>query len=377
MKRHSRLVRPALLGAAVVVATSAAVAATFASRQTPVSLALFSGETGDVIPGSWGSGKAEVSSENVRIGTRSLKITTQGLYQGARLDFKKPVDLAPALANPSTYVRFQLRFLPGQNPVGAPGGAGGYPGGGSGGYGAGGRPGGSSGGSSGGRPGGVGGDAPGGAPGGSGGYGGGYPGGGFDSGSDGGQAVAAPFQRMRFLLVMADGSRHELTRPVDLPPSDDQDAYVALSFPISALLKRGGSPSAASAAPPSGESAKLVQMAIFGDKYQQFYLGEITVITDDTEINVDPLDDQIISANDQVTFVGAAEGGASTLRYSWDFDASDGIQEDKVGRVVQHTFRRTAGEGVASVKYKVTLTVSDHDGLKKPASSAIELDVAQ
>jgi hypothetical protein len=195
-------------------------------------------------------------------------------------------------------------------------------------------------------------------------------------GGFGGDGVTSPFQRMRFLLVMADGTRHELVRPVSIPPAgDDETAYVPLSFPLRALLKgstKNGSNGQAAAnrgASPTGEGARLVQLAVFGDRYQQFHIGEISVLTDDTEIVVDPLEDPIAAVNDQITFTGAAEGGASTLKYSWDFDAKDGIQEDQAGQVVTHTYRKAG-------TYKVTLTVSDLDGLKKPATTSVDVEVA-
>lgn len=384
-----------------------------AGRSGLVSLTLFAGETGDVVPASWGSGKAEVSSENKLVGSRSLKITTQGLYQGARLDFKRPVDLSPAFASANAYLRLQLHFVPGQVPAASSGGggamAGGPSAGGSGGYGGGGRRGGggqgagAAGGSGGGRggygggaagrPGAAGGGQGAGAASGRGGYGGGGGrgaygggggrgayggggsgdlggpgggGGGFAGGGDFGdeQTVVSPFQRMRFLLIMADGSRYELTRPVDIAPtSDDDGAYVPLSFPLTAALK---SNKKSGGAVPTGDAAKLVQLAIFGDRYQQFYVGEINVVTDETDISVEPLDEQNAVLNDQVTFTAEAQGGASTLKYSWDLDG-DG-KEDKTGRTVSYTYRKAG-------TFRVTLTVSDVDNVKKPATTAVDLEV--
>lgn len=440
-QRVGRYTATGLTGLILAAASSIALAQGGRGNGT-ISTSLFAGEVGEVVPASWGSGKAEVSSENVLIGTRSLKITTQGLYQGARLDFKRPIDLSQAFASPSAYLRLQLHFVPGQNvPAsgsgaggysgssssgGYPGGGGGYPGGGgrggrSGGgrpSGSGGRPGGSgegggrggrsgggqsgypggsggypgsSGGNRGGRPGGGSASGSGGYPGSSGGYpgggrpgggqgggypGGGYPGGGYPGGGQigaggfgEGETVVSPFERMRFLLIMADGTRYELTRPVSLPPTEDDTAYVPLSFPVAAALRKGGGADV-SRPVPAGPGAQLAQIAIFGDKYQQFYLGEITLVTDDTEIAVEPLDEQTATINDALTFTGDAQGGASTLKYSWDFDATDGIQEDKVGQATSYTFRKAG-------KYKVTLTVSDVDGLKKPATTTVELDVTE
>ena len=41
---------------------------------------------------------------------------------------------------------------------------------------------------------------------------------------------------------------------------------------------------------------------------------------------------------DQVIFVANATGGVSSLRYSWDFDASNGIQEESTGKVGQFVY---------------------------------------
>lgn len=309
-------------GAVLTVPRAHAQAAQAAARA--VTLSLFRGETsdsGNIGLGSWGSGKVESAKEAVLVGTTSLKITTQGYYQGGRLDFKEPVDLSTALQNPRTYMRFQTRFT-----------------------------------------------------------GSGSSQQGFDpSNLQTTARAASPFKNMRFLLVMADGTRYELIRPVELPVSEDPDAYAPLTFPLAALAKKitvGGK------ALPTGDGAKLKQMAIFGDRYAQFYIGEIGVVTDETDITTSPLEDQVFFAQQPTAFVGNAEGGATTLHYSWDFDASDGIQKDAVGRITSHVFPRVGTSKDASGKdrngqatYTVTLTVSDVDGLKKPVTVTQEVQV--
>lgn len=317
-----------------LVFSAAALCLTAASRaQAPVTIALFRGDAGDesnIRLGAWGSGRAEADTQRALIGNAAIRITTNGLYQGARLDFKNPIDLAPAFANPKTYVRFQVRFA-------GTGASQEF----------------------------------------------------FDpSSTQTTRAAASPFERMRFLLTMVDGSRYELVRPIELPPSEDPDQWVPIAFPVAALRKKpiaaapaaaattattaptAPAPDGAAAPAPTGEAAKLAQMAIFGDKYQQFYVGEINVITDDTEISIAPLDEQIAFARTTLSFAGSAEGGATTLKYSWDFDAKDGIQEDATGRTVSKSYSRAG-------KYTVTLTVSDVDGLKPPATTRVELDVAE
>ena len=101
---------------------------------------------------------------------------------------------------------------------------------------------------------------------------------------------------------------------------------------------------------------------------------EATVIADETDLSVAPLDDQIIFALQPIAFVGAADGGASTIKYSWDFDARDGIQEDATGRTVTYAFPRSNTQN-GQQKYTITLTISDVDGLKKPVSTTLEVEV--
>lgn len=280
------------------------------NRSTPVqenalSVSLFKGEEGVVTLSGWGSGRAEASRGEfgkVKVGEYSIKVTTHGLYQGGRIDFAKPVDLSAALANPRCYFRFYSSFIGSTQEV-------------------------------------------------------------VDLSGFGQQKAAAPFERMRFLFIMADGSQIEMIRPLDIPPSEDPDAYVPLHVPLQALKK-------AAKKVLVGNGAKLASVVISGDKFNQFNLGEIDIITDETEISVSPLDDQIAFVDNEMTFVADAEGGASTLKFSWDWDAEDGIQEDDKGRTVKHVFKKEK-------RHIVTLTVYDVDGLKQLGRTTITLEVAR
>jgi len=299
----------------------------------PVSITLYSGDPGSVTLGGWGGGRAEANTETVLVGSESIRVTTQGLYQGGLITFTQPINLAPAFANPNTYLRMQVRF--------APGGAGGTP-----------------------------------------------TQEIFDpSTGEVRRAAASPFDRMRFVLTMADGSRHELIRPVEVKGTDEPDAWVYIAFPVQALLRKpappGATPAAGTApaaeetvpapapaarALPTGDAARLSQLAIFGDRYQQFFISDISVITDDTDINVDPLEEQVGFVGAALVFSATAEGGASTLRYEWDLDGDK--KTDRTGNTIQHFWRKPG-------KYPVTVTVSDVDGLKKPASTSVTIDVAE
>jgi len=285
----------------------AALAVSAAARQKDViSFFLYRGENevgGYIKVGSWGVGRAGFTRGAVLNGDSAIRVTTHGLSQGARFDFKTPVNLAQAFQNKKTYLRMMVRF---------PGSAGSA----------------------------------------------------FDNSSLQTSSVAAsPFEKIRFLAIMGDGKQYEMIRPVDVPPSEDVDAYVPLAFPLAAIAK-------AAKTTPTGEGAKLKSLVIAGDKYAQFNIGEVSVVTDDTEISPAPLDDQIAFVNADLTFTGGAEGGSSSLKFSWDWDDKDGIQEDASGRVAYHTFKKAG-------KYTVTLTVSDVDGVKAPQSTKLELDVQQ
>lgn len=307
-RRSVRTVSATLAGGLLLAASALVAAHTRAQGEAPVAMTLYRGESiasSNIRLASWGSGRAEESKENVLSGDTAIKVTTHGLYQGARLDFKNPIDLSAALSRPGTYLRFQARFNS--------------------------------------QTGGLQNN--------------------FNPFSlETSQKAASPFDRIRFLLVMADGKQYELIRPADIPPSEDIDSYVPIAFPLAAVAKAAGKTL-------TGDSARLKSLAIFGDKYQQFQVGEISVLTDETEISIAPLDDQIAFTDDEMTFVGSAEGGAGTLRFCWDWDARDGIQEDSIGRAVTHVFKKPG-------KYTITLTVKDEDGLKKSHSVTLELDVA-
>jgi hypothetical protein len=90
------------------------------------------------------------------------------------------------------------------------------------------------------------------------------------------------------------------------------------------------------------------------------YVGAIDIMNDLTPIrggvNADKLN---LALGDQVKLTAWGDGGASVLLYQWDFDDRDGIQVDSEGLVVTRKFRKAGS-------FKVTLTVSDLYGLKKP-----------
>ena len=292
------------------------------SQDDVVTISLYRGQevaASNVKLAAWGSGNATETKDNTFVGDNAIKITTQGLYQGGRVEFKSPVDIAPALANKKTYLRFQVRFNPQGNLTES-----------------------------------------------------------FNDATGGSTQRLGPiFTYMRYIIQMADGKKYEVVRPFELPPTDDPNAYVALAFPVQALLKAAAK-MPGGAAKLSGDGAKLKSITICGDKYQQFNVGEIEIITDDTEIDVADLDEQIVFFDNDTVFAASAQGGASTLHFAWDFDASDGFQEQGIGRTANYVYRpRNLNNEVQSKKYMVTLRVSDIDGIKETKEKTVEIEVSR
>jgi hypothetical protein len=337
-----RTVSPALgvLAALVLGSTVSVVAAP--------SVALYRGEpstAGGLQLGGWGSGEAVDTSREAYSGSHSIKLTTDGYYAGGRLTFRDPVDLTQQFMDPQSFLELTVKFLPGRlrtGPGGTFGAGSDYTSGGPAGYpGAGGAPAG--------YPG-----APGGPGGGLGGLG--------DPTLDAASAllITPDTQRLRVVLVFDGGTAVAEDHPlIRFPTSEPSWVRVAIPF-----TQFKGAPRMA--------SYRLREMRIFGDATDTFFIGQISTITDSEPISVEPLEEQVVAVNDRVEFVGSAEGGIAGLKFSWDFDKSDGIQEDAIGARVYHTYRKATPE---NRPYTVTLTVSDISGAKSPVSVEATVEV--
>jgi hypothetical protein len=290
----------------------------------------------------WGSGLAIDSQAEAFSGARSLKVSVDGFYSGARLIFDQPIDLTGQVNDPTGYLEMIVQFLPGRikslagtydstSDVGYGGYGSSLPG-----------PSGSGG------PPGLGGP-------------GGYPGGlGGDLGT--GQPVQPDTRQLRVVLVFDGGQAVSGNQPVVTFPTPDPK-WVRVAIPFAAFKIQKRLP-----------SYRLKELRLFGDSPDTFYVGEIRTLSDNDPISIDPLDEQVVAVGDKVEFVAHAEAGVATLRYSWDFDASDGIQEDAVGPRVSHIYRKPSPEGKPFV---VTLTVTDLSAVKEPARLTTTIEVIE
>ena len=330
--KHGR--RPALAALAALAAWGLAAARPAAAVP---SVTLYRGEptaaTGLQLAG-WGSGEAVDTSAEAFAGTNSIKLTTEGFYAGGRLVFSQPVDITAPFTDPSTFLQIAVKFLQGRirtnNPNSPTGneysgpGPGGPPGFGS----------------------------PGGAPG---------IGGPVDTSDPNSALLIQPdTQRMRVQLVFDGGTAVAEDYPL-IRFATSEPGWVQIAIPF-ALFKGA----------PHLSSYRLQEIRLFGDAPDTFFIGQINTVTDNDPIAVEPLEEQVVAVNDRVDFVGQAEGGLSGLKFSWDFDKSDGVQEDSVGPRASHTYTKASPD---NRPYVVTLTVTDIAGVKKPVSVETTVEV--
>ena len=324
------------------LAALGAVAALSLSAPRPAaavpSITLYRGEptvaTGQQL-GGWGSGEAIDTSAEAFSGSNSIKLTTDSDYAGGRLIFREPMDITQQFTDPYTFLEMAIKFLQGQirTSTGTTPGGSEYPG----------------------RPPGYGG--PGGGPPGA------IPGGVADSTDPTAALLITPdTQRLRVALHFDGGVAVAEDYPlIRFPTSEPGWVRVAIPF---AVFK---------GAPPMA-SYRLQEIRVFGDAPDTFFIGQITTVTDNDPISVEALEEQVVAVNDRVEFVATAEGGLSGLKYSWDYDKSDGIQEDAVGPRVTHIYTKSSPEGHP---YIVTLTVSDLAGKKAPVRVETTVEVIE
>ena len=339
---------------------------------------------------AWGSGTISETDETAFQGTHSVRISTHNFFQGGILGFSNPMDLSKEFNSKTNLFRLTFKladasvmssgaggpkgggkggFLGGAGGVGGPGGIGGPggrggrggaagPGGGLGGF-AGGKGGQGLGGFGGGKGGGQGLGGPGGF-GGAGGPGGlGGPGGFGGPGGRGGSGTATPaiLRVFRMIVTTTDGLKSEAYLPADTTVAGE-NGWSTVSLPIQAITGLD-------------RTNKTIQsIAIAGNTTATFYVGDLRIIDDSTPIrgesNVhEPIN---MALGDEFTFTATGFGGSSILRYTWDFDARDGIQVDAEGQSVTRRFRKAG-------TYTVTLTISDYYELKAPYSTTMKVIV--
>jgi PKD repeat protein len=326
-------------------------AATPSPTPTPGDVILYGGNpaaAAGLSLASFGGGTVEESTDQAFAKSHSLKVTTLDDYQGATLTFTKPVDLGD-MSDKSRFLAITVRLgvTPpsstqemGMAPTGhrsmgmaSPGGGGGMmaPGGG-----------------------GMNPDDDGQR------NGGGFPGqnpNGFGQGQDMPAAVPTALKNVHLILTLANGTQADLLRPIPTDAQTGQDQWVNIAIPLPSL-----------GFAPSGAASPLQSLTIAGDDYAILFVGQIKLTTDTTPISCFAGDQQSTAVGQPLELRGSASSGLTALHYSWDFDAKDGITEQASGPIVTTQYLKPGD-------YKVTLTVTDIDSIKAPATSTTTVHV--
>ncbi len=347
--RNSGLTLAAVIGACL--------APTMGRAQSPAGIDIFYGagvHAGNFKLAGWGSGTIATDTHDSYIGTESLNIKTQGFYQGGSIDLKNPVSLAPYLSNPNAYLQFTIKqplfaqrsdnggmmgmgggMMGGYGGYGGRGGKMGGPGGMMGGPGG---PGGMMGGPGG--PGGPGGMMGGpGGPGGPGGMMGGRGGYGRGRGASNYQTqTATPLTSLRVQIVTTTGASFEELLPLKYAVSHNN--WEVVSIPVNAIKGI------------NGDAATIKAIRIFGNGPGSLLIGKISVAVDASPLSDAHMDEQVVAVKQFVRYSVSATAGTRPVKFSWDWDASDGIQEESTGRSVYHAYYLPGD-------YKVTVTATD------------------
>ncbi|HTQ11910.1 MAG TPA: PKD domain-containing protein [Fimbriimonadaceae bacterium] len=303
----------------------------------------------------WGSGTIAQTDELAYSGTNSIRVSSRNYFQGGIMTFGNPVNLASAFDDNSNMLRLTVQVPDVNTTLGGPGGGpgkGNMPGkgigpGGPGGLGAGGGAAGA----------GIGTDAGGGQTQGrgAGGQQPGAPGGANKgAGSSTTETPQPPLSRIRVIVTTSDGKKSEAY--IDLTTSGaGERGWKQVAIPLKAITG-------------FDRTNKMVkELAFSGDSVASFYVGDIKVINDTTPITGEArIDHDNLALGDEALLTGDGFGGASVLKYEWDFN-SDG-KVDATGQFIKHKFR-TPGD------FTVTLTISDMYGLKPPYKTQVKVHV--
>lgn len=269
----------------------------------------------------WGGGTALDSTDISFSKGHSLKVTTLDPYQGARITFKTPVDLG-SLEDKSRMFQITLRLTKSNRTFPPPA---------------------------------------------------------QDDNNDNGpsdqeepEGFGNPFgdanqtisgittlKTVHLVFTLANGAQADIIRPMPAADTGGAEQWVNLAVPFAALSFS-----------PAADGSPLQSVSIAGDDYAVFYIGQMKLIHDTAPITCYAGDRQDVTTRQPVTLHGSASGGASALQYAWDFDDKDGVTDQAYGPDVTTQYL-TSGD------YKVTLTVSDIDGIKKPATATTTIHVSQ
>ncbi len=289
---------------------------------------------------SWGSGTIAETNEAIFEGVGSLRVSSRNFFQGGIVNYETPVDLSKEFGDRNNLLMLAIQ-IPGTTSGGGTGGA---------------ARGGGSGPPVGAGTGGVsglggGGEEPfnpqGGAAGAS------VPSAG---GTSGAAAESSGIKVLRFVISTSDGKKSEAYVNLETTQPNAK-GWRMVGIPLQAI--RG-----------FDKTNKTVSsIAVSTDTVGTLYIGAMNILNDATPVYAEPnTRDLNLAQGDEVVLSATGSGGATPIKFMWDFDSSDGIAVDAEGQAVRRRFRK-AGE------YTITVTAQDIYGLKAPHSSTIKVVV--
>lgn len=279
----------------------------------------------------WGSGTISETDETSFEGAYAIRVSTRNFFQGGIMNYTAPIDWNSAYSDTSNLLRLTFRVADQNMTLGGSGGAA------AGGGGRGAKGGGDEGALS------------------AGGGGGQRAGGGAMGGAGSTSAAERGLERMRVIVTTTDGKKSEAY--IDVKANAANKGWRSVAIPLKAING-------------FDKTNKVVKgLAFSGDATATFYIGDLRVVSDTTPLQGEiRIGNQNLALGDELELRAGGTGGASVLKFTWDFDSKDGIQEDAEGQAIKRKFR-VAGT------FTVTLTVSDAYGLKKPYQTTITVKV--
>jgi hypothetical protein len=279
----------------------------------------------------WGSGTVAESDEVAYEGVNSIRISTRNFFQGGLIQFRNAVNVGDKFSDKAQLLLFTIN-IPGAGTT--LGGGGNAPGRG------------------GAMAGGGGGALAGGSAAGDEGFG--SPGRGGAAGAAAGQEK--PVTRLRVVVTTSDGKRSEGFLDVTTSVKDQRGWFKA-GLPLQGISGLDKT------------NKQITGIAISADATTTMYVGAVEVTTDTSPIFVEPtIKEYNVGSGQEASFSAIGFAGATPVRFVWDFNAADGIQEEAEGSTVRRRFR-------APGTYTVTVTGVDVFGLKKPFSATIRVTV--
>ena len=273
----------------------------------------------------WGSGTIAETDETAYEGASSLRVSTRNFFQGGIMTYANPVNLAGAFQDPNNLLMFTVRIADATMTMG----------------------GGSSGSGSG---------AGGGSTTGAEGREGAGGGGGSRSGATMGSTTQGPtglgdLDKIRVIITTSDSKKSEAFLPLRTSAADAK-GWIRVGIPLKAIAGFAAT------------NQMVKSVAVSANAPGSVYVGEIKILNDATPIYGEILvGDMNIGSGTAVTLTASGQAGASILKYTWNIQSADEPLFTFEGQNISYRFRKPG-------TYKVSVTISDVNGLKKPYTSS-------